>query len=84
MKYLIFDQNFVQVDLLDISFYLPHINYFLDKQYMKSKEICDVAPEKLQVFFNSKEDLYQLLSVDRKILIGDMLIVGYLLPSKQY
>ena len=83
MKNLIFDQNFVQVNLLDINFYLPNINYNLEKQHMEFKEICYIAPEELQGFFNSKEDLYQLLTVDRKILTGDMLIVDYLLPSKQ-
>ena len=82
MKNLIFDQNFFQVNLLDINFYLRHINYYLDKQNMEFKEICYVAPKKLQDFFNSNEDLYQLLSVDRKIMTCDMLIIGYLFFSK--
>ena len=36
------------------------------KIQMESQSFCFVAPEELQGYFNSKDDLYHLLSVDRK------------------
>ena len=48
---------------------------------MKSQGYSFVAPEELQGIFNSKEDLYNLLTLDRKPVNNKFSSVNYFLPS---
>ena len=48
---------------------------------MKSQGYSFVAPEELKGVFNSKEDLYNLLTLDRKPVNNKFSSVNYFLPS---